>query len=313
MKLRGVDFGPVWAASGVQGFFGEGYWFHRFWKPFGLDFDGVTFVAKTTTLGPNVGNMPLKRDFTPEERFPKCIVVKPFQGAVLNSVGLSGPGAMALFRRGLWQLRRDPFFISFMSIAKTSAERLEELRRFVIIFKGELRYFRAPVGLQINYSCPNVGLHAEELVGEVSEGLAIASELGVPIVPKFNAVLPVEVAAEISAHTACDGICVSNTIPWGQLSDEINWEEIFGTKDSPLRHLGGGGLSSAELLSLVISWIRRGRRAGLKKPINGGGGIHSREDGRFMFGAGADSIFVGSVAILRPWRVRGIVEDAHNR
>ena len=48
MNQRVADFGPVWGASGVQGFFGEGYWFHR-WVP-GLSFDGCTFVAKTTTL-----------------------------------------------------------------------------------------------------------------------------------------------------------------------------------------------------------------------------------------------------------------------
>jgi len=58
--MRGIDFGPVWGASGVLGFFGEGYWYHRYWKPFGLNFSGVTFVAKTTTLKERSGNMPLK-------------------------------------------------------------------------------------------------------------------------------------------------------------------------------------------------------------------------------------------------------------
>src|SRR3989344_7751324 len=38
MKLRGIEFGRVWGASGVLGFFGEGYWFHPYLKRFGLDF-----------------------------------------------------------------------------------------------------------------------------------------------------------------------------------------------------------------------------------------------------------------------------------
>src|SRR3989338_1556485 len=69
MELRGVHFGPVLDASGVRGFFGEGYWHHRYCKPFGLRFDGATFVAKTTTLLPRAGNMPLQSNgVTPIDR-----------------------------------------------------------------------------------------------------------------------------------------------------------------------------------------------------------------------------------------------------
>lgn len=54
-------FGPVWGASGVRGFFGEGYWYQKLfvrWIP-GYSFESVTFVAKTATANPTVGNMPL--------------------------------------------------------------------------------------------------------------------------------------------------------------------------------------------------------------------------------------------------------------
>lgn len=313
MRIRNIKFGPVWGASGVQGFFGEGYWFHNLWEPFGLRFDGATFVAKTTTLEPRSGNMPLREDFTPKERFPRCVVVKPFKGVALNSVGLAGPGAEALFRRGLWQERRQPFFISFMSVSDEPQERTEELRRFVNIFKKYLPAFRAPVGLQTNYSCPNVGLDAEKLISEAGDGLTIASELGIPLVPKLSIVLPVEAAVGISTHPACDGICVSNVIPWGQLSELIDWEELFGAKVSPLADMGGGGLSGKPLLPILVDWLRRARQAGLQKPINAGGGILSKDDARAVIDAGADSIFIGSVAFLRPWRVSGIVSDINSR
>ncbi len=264
MRLKGVEFGQVWGASGVQGFFGGGYWFHRLCRPFGLNFRGVTFVAKTTTLNPRAGkgSMPLKADFTPQERFPKCIVIKPLKGVALNSVGLSGPGAAALFEKGLWQQRRNPFFISFMSVAESPAGRIVELRQFVTLFTRYLPAFNAPVGLQINYSCPNVGLHAKELIGEVEEGLTIASELDIPLVPKFNLTLPVAIACRVAAHPACDAICVSNTIPWGQLPRNIDWTYLFGTAKSPLAHLGGGGLSGKPLLPLLLEWIRLARKAG---------------------------------------------------
>ena len=54
VKLRGIEFGNVLAASGVQGFFGEDYWFHKLTRP---NFSGVTFVSKTATVSPRPGNL----------------------------------------------------------------------------------------------------------------------------------------------------------------------------------------------------------------------------------------------------------------
>jgi len=314
MILRGIDFGKVWGASGVQGFFGEGYRFHSKLGPLRPKFEGMTFVAKTTTLFSRPGNMPLEDDHTPEELFPSCIKVKPFKGVVLNAVGLSGPGARVLLASGHWLRRTKPFFISFMSVAGTPEERASELKQFADIFSAFLSNFptfRKIVGLQINHSCPNVGLHHDgaELTGEVCKALDIAARLEIPLVPKLNVLAPIKSALEISRYPSCDAICVSNTVPWGALPELIDWEGIFGSKESPLAHLGGGGLSGKPLLPIVIDWLNIARRAGLKKPINGGGGILSRRDAGKVFAAGADSISLGSVAILRPWRVRGIIRS----
>ncbi len=102
MKLRGIDFANILGASGVQGFFEEGYWFHRMWRPFGLNFSGMTFVAKTATLLPRKGNMPLTRYYTPLNPFPGCVKVKLWRGLILNSVGLSNPGLKKLLLTGKW-------------------------------------------------------------------------------------------------------------------------------------------------------------------------------------------------------------------
>lgn len=308
MNLRGIDFGTVLGATGVQGFFGEGYWFHQFLRPIGLRFNRMTFVAKTTTLDAHTGNMPLREyNLTPLELFPKCIIVRPWKGVVLSSVGLSGPGAEELFESNVWQGRKQPFFISFMSVTQSPLTRIKELEQFVTLFKEYLPEFRAPVGLQINFSCPNIGLNLEELVNEVGEALSVASALWIPLVPKFNVMLPIKAAQEISEHHACDALCVSNTIPWGEFPERVGWEELFGSPESPLAHLGGGGLSGKPLLQLLIEWIIKARKAGIQKPINAGGGILSLKDAYAVMDAGASSIFLGSIAILRPWRVRRIV------
>lgn len=318
MKLRGIDFGPVFDASGVRGFFGEGYRYHKYPQLLGLlNFDGCTFVAKTTTLEKNEGNMPLKEDgITPMNRFPKCIKIYPVKGGgmALNAVGLSGPGAKALFEDGRWQKRKTPFFISFASIAGTPEERIDELKLFVKMFECYLKQFNSSVGLQLNYSCSNAHLKIEVWADEIIEGLKIAKRLEIPLMPKFSVIVSPTAVKKISDSPYCDAVCVSNTVPWGKIPDEINWEMLFGTNKSPLAEFGGGGLSGRPLFIPLIDWILKSRKAGITKPINAGGGILDPYDVNIVSHALADknsSIFIGSTAMLRLWRVKRIIKRAH--
>lgn len=171
MVLHDIDFGNVFGASGVQGFFGEGYWFHRipFRRP---DFSGSTFVAKTTTLYPRSGNMPLNKKFWPKHWFPSCIKAR-WNGTMLNAVGLSGPGLRALLATGNWQSRTEPFFISLMCVEETLSRRIDEMRRMVDILGEEKPNFRTSFGLQINRSCPNIEHGFGDMVTESSRSLEI--------------------------------------------------------------------------------------------------------------------------------------------
>lgn len=261
MKLHDVEFGCVFNASGARNLTGQGYWFHRVGSPFGLECRGSTFVAKTTTLLPRAGNMPLKEDGeTPREWKPRCIVVNHRKGIALNAVGLSGPGAKRLLDSGRLQGRTDPLVLSFMSMQTTPADRAEGLRQYVHLMSGYLPTFLAPVALQINFSCPNVGLNPHELVEEVGQAMEIAGALEIPLVPKFNATVPVEPIVEISRHPNFSALCMSNTIPWGQIADRIDWLELFGTAQSPLliwREMGCP--ASLFFPSYVIGFVERER------------------------------------------------------
>ncbi len=310
MKLRGIDFGQVLNASGARGFRGEGYWFHPFWRPFGLGYKGATLVSKTTTLLPRAGNMPLD-GLMPKKAFPDCILVKPNAGIVLNAVGLSGPGVAALVSSWRHELPSDPFVVSIMSVAPSAEERLSELQALVAVLELLVEtHGREHIAIQVNLSCPNAGLDTSHLAREAEDVLDIVQRLGVVTMVKLNALVAPETALRMSMHPACDAVVMGNTIPWGQLADRIDWEGIFGRTTSPLAKYGGGGLSGAPLLPIVCDWIRAARKAGLYKPIVGGGGILSKADADLVFGAGADAVELGSVSILRPWRVQGIIRHA---
>ncbi len=310
MKLRDIEFGNVMGASGVQGFFGEGYWFHQPWRALGLSFKGMTFVAKTATPQLQLGNMPLSKKFTPKELFPSCVKIKIRKGLMLNAVGLSNPGLKVFLEAGKWQSRTRPFFISITSLANTSNQRIEEIKQMTDLLGQYQHDFKAPFGIQINLSCPNTGHDPKVLIGESSKVLDILSALDVPLMPKYSiASAPIPAMMELEQHPQCDAICVSNTIGFGL--PQIDWKKTWGTTTSPLAHLGGGGISGKVLKPLVCQWIKDIREAGFTKPIHGGGGILGIEDVHDFHHAGASSIFIGSVASLRPWRVRRIIDCAN--
>lgn len=319
MELRGQTWPRVYNASGARGFDGEGYWFHKIWRPLGLDYKDSCFVAKTTTLYAREGNMPLERGHQPRELLPSCIIVKPLKGVVLNAVGLSGPGSDEVLRQlSLTDVCRERrLMVSFMATEGTRGSRLGE----TMLFLHKLAHFaddRSDFGdtaVQINLSCPNTKLHPEEIFAEAEELLDSVSHTPIdhiPILLKVNALLSPRAVAEVSRHKRCDGIVVSNSLPWGSLPERIDWEGLFGSEVSPLAHLGGGGLSGAPLLPIVSEWVRKARIEGLSKPLIAGGGILDTTDADRLFSDGAEGFELGSVSILRPWRVKGLIRHIND-
>jgi dihydroorotate dehydrogenase len=319
VKLNGIDLGRAWCSSGATGFFGEGYPFHRWLGPLAPDFRGSTLVAKTTTLEPRAGNLPLGDDLMPTEVRPACIRVNFRKAAVLNAVGLSGPGLAALLADGRWQDRAEPFVLSFMAVAADRAGHEAEAAEFgrqVWALKGRGR-FHAPFAVEVNVSCPNVHPgDGDRMVAETTGILeAIGSELpGVPLIPKFNLLTPPGTVAAIGEHRDCAAVCVSNTLPWGVLPHRIDWLGLFGCgppplRESPLAHLGGGGLSGAPLTPLVREWVAEFRRIAPDVPLVAGGGVMRPADATALLDLGADAVEIGSVAITRPWRVGKIIKS----
>ncbi len=325
MKTRGIEFGPITCAAGARGFFKEPYRHQKFMGPVSPNWEGCGFITKTATRHRTVGNMPMQKDgITPVEFSPACIApnlrmnnlglsLKMFlRGYMLNAVGLSGPGIVPLLEKNKWQEEKEPFWISFMTVEKDADRRIQETYEFVNILRQALPSFQAPIGLEQNCTCSNVGFDVTQLVGEMDSRLDCAAVLGIPQRVKINLVISVEAAKAFADNPNCDEICTTNTIGFGKIPDVINWPDLFPGNISPLGdYTGKGALSGAPLLHPTANWIRSARKAGISKPIHAGGGILCPEDLEVLHEAGATSVFIGSVATLRPWRVQAIIKRAY--
>jgi dihydroorotate dehydrogenase (NAD+) catalytic subunit len=308
------QFGPVWDAAGLRGFFGEGYWFHRL-VPFWLSFEGSTLVTKTVTSQLRKGNMPLNDDWTPQDRFPLCIHTDWLRGNTLNSVGLSGPGVETLIDSGGWVSIQRPYMISWMPVETELDKKLIEAHHFVREIGQIMPFMLTPhLGIQFNVSCPNVGADHGELLEEADLILTILGTLRLPIVVKLNLLMSAGAADKLAHHPDCAGICIANTLPFGKVLSEEWWDRHY-PGGSPLERrsmsFGKGGLSGPVLLPLVCDWVHRFRRINQETHVNAGGGVWHVSDVDSLKAVGADSIFIGTVAMHRPWRVPGIIRRAH--
>jgi dihydroorotate dehydrogenase len=304
-------FGPVWDGAGARGMSGEGYWFHRLFPATGAAMRRSTFVAKTVTRRPHRGNMALTRDYRPARWFPDCVRTNFHKAAAVNAVGLANPGVEAFLATDRWQRLTDPFMLSFMPVGPEESHETQTWE-FAHLLEGERNDFRSEhIGLQLNLSCPNVKADLSGIVRKAEKLLPHLAVLGMPVIVKLNLLVPPAAAAELAKHPDCAGICVANTIPYGELPFDIQWDELFG-ETSPLPEgYGGGGLSGAPLLPLVEDWVRKFRQLDGTTHVNAGGGIMQADDVRRLFVAGASSVFFATALMLRPWRVPGIVRTAY--
>lgn len=336
-KLSRRDFAKARFAAGATGVFNsrKEYWFHRFHHAFfpqSFDFDGAVKTPKTTTVDARLepekkkGNMRLCADgITPAEFFPACVYVNPVKAISLNALGLSNPGSQKVFEKGILQESGERLIFSFSAVRETLAERMEETLEYKRLLGYFLPGFPHPVEGQINRSCPNVGLHGHpidpflvrrydeydlEFVRETWLMLDILAPLGINWDVKLSVATSPLTAAEIVKHPSKPGISIPNTLAYGRFSSKIDWEGIFGSRESPLKHLGGGGFSGPQLTRLVLEWLYDFRDVDSDTFVGAGSIFHPRDVPLYKK-AGANAGVLGTVLMHRPWRVQAIIQECN--
>jgi dihydroorotate dehydrogenase len=167
--------------------------------------------------------------------------------------------------------------------------------------------------LQINFSCPNTGHEQKQDAEDIIQILRIFHE-EIPqllLIPKFDLLVEPETISKLKPY--CDAFCVANTLAFGKKQSPQWWSELFKDGISPLpQRLGKdfpGGLSGAPLFPILVEWLTQMQSYDPEVIIIAGGGIMKKKDIKKLSEFSiVHGVALGSVAILRPWRLRGLIK-----
>jgi dihydroorotate dehydrogenase len=267
-------------ASGALGFDGQGWPWERPLKWIGfLDPSLFTSVFKTLTLRPLQGNLQWFNPFG-------CIRLIP--EGVLNAVALANLGVK-------WWCQKigpsiDSTKISLIGSIFGTPNELFAMAKMLNDFDL--------VGLEINASCPNVGIDILENTKEIILGCEAVKE-----VSRFPIILKLSVANEVELIVEHIGGMVEalsiNSVPW---------PIAFPTRQSPLAHLGGGGVSGKAAQPFTWGLVKKLVEL-TSIPVIGPSVWEFNDIGKLQK-IGASAVSFGSIFLRYPWRPTLFVRQA---
>jgi len=207
--------------------------------------------------------------------------------AMVNSVGLQGPGVTAWIEHDLPALRRAGATV----IASIWGRTVDEYEAAAGLLAG----VPGIVALEVNLSCPNLegGRHLfAHDPAATTAALAAAAAAGLPRWAKLspNTDRLVEVAGAAGAAGA-EAVVVANTV----LGMVIDVERF-----SPVLANGGGGLSGPAIHAVAARAVWDVHSAHPDLPIVGVGGVRDAVTAIELIQAGASAVEVGTATLVDP-------------
>jgi len=207
--------------------------------------------------------------------------------AMVNSVGLQGPGVAAWIEHDLPALKRAGATVVASIWGRTS----DEYRQAAAKLAG----VPGIAALEVNLSCPNLegGRHLFAHDPAATTGaIHAAAAAGLPMWAKLspNTDRLVEVAGA-AQDAGAEAVVVANTV-LGMVLDV----ERF----SPVLANGGGGLSGPAIHAVAVRAVWDVRAAHPDLPIVGVGGVRDASSAVEMLQAGATAVEVGTATLVDP-------------
>jgi dihydroorotate dehydrogenase (NAD+) catalytic subunit len=209
--------------------------------------------------------------------------------AMLNSVGLQGPGVSAWLADDLPALQQANARVVVSIWGRT----VEEYEKAAIALSG------APndiVAVEVNLSCPNLEgskhLFAHS-IGDTADAIgAVVSALDRPVWAKLTAhVTNIAEIAEAAVAAGAAAVTITNTMLAMAIDPETR---------RPRLGAGGGGLSGPAIHPIAVRAIHDVRSASPETVIVGVGGVATGADAVEMLLAGASAVQVGTATFADP-------------
>ena len=207
--------------------------------------------------------------------------------AMLNAVGLQGPGVAAWVREDLPRLRRAGATV----IASIWGRTAEEYGAAAALLAG----VPSIAALEVNLSCPNLegGRHLfAHDPAATAAALTAAAAAGLPLWAKLspNTDQLVEVAG-VARDAGAEAVVVANTVLGMVLDTELG---------RPVLGNGGGGLSGPAIHAVAVRAVWDVHAAHPEIPIVGVGGVRDAGSAVELLQAGASAVEVGTATLVDP-------------
>ena len=207
--------------------------------------------------------------------------------AMVNSVGLQGPGVAAWIEHDLPVLRQTRATV----VASIWGRTVEEYGAAAALLRG----VPGITALEVNLSCPNLEgsrhLFAHDPAATAA-ALEAAAAAGLPLWAKLspNTDRLVEVAG-VARQAGAEAVVVANTVLGMVLDTELG---------RPVLGNGGGGLSGPAIHAVAVRAVWDVHAAHLGLPIVGVGGVRDAVSAVELLQAGASAVQVGTATLVDP-------------
>jgi len=209
--------------------------------------------------------------------------------AMLNSVGLQGPGITAWFADDLPALQRANARV----VVSIWGRSVEEYEKAAIALTGAPRDI---VAVEVNLSCPNLegGQHLfAHSTRDTSAAIgAVSAALDLPVWAKLTAhVTNIAEIAEAATTAGAAAVTITNTMLALAIDPETR---------RPRLGAGGGGLSGAAIHPIAVRAVHDVHTALPETVIVGVGGVATGADAVELLLAGASAVQVGTATFADP-------------
>ncbi len=223
--------------------------------------------------------------------------VTPLPGAMMNSVGLQGPGVEGWIHNDLPAIRASGARL-VASVWGRTVDEYGAAAEALTAVEDDL------IAVELNVSCPNLEDRRKMFAHSGSSVASILDATSMLTVPRWTKLSPnvsdIASIAGAAGEAGADAVTLTNTL-LGLVLDPVTGRPVLGG--------GGGGVSGPAMRAVALRAVYDVAAAHPQLPIIGVGGIAEATDVVQYLRAGASAVQVGTATFADPRATTRIITE----